>query len=283
QRILSTDFTADVAQPTPNQVESLFEPFVVKGVQGRYGKRLYIFTAGHGFGDPGNMGKTALYAANARKMFPWHIAVTDYAEWLRCHAVFDEIVLIMDCCRTINSYHEIRKPQYITSRGNPDADRVRYFYAFAVGRGRVAREKEFADGRSSGIFTKAMLDALKITKPEQGQVTGQLLKNHIHNSINRFAGQVQIDPPEIRLDSNRDIVFLNRKQAGSTQLKITLTPYTGEEVLVLFDGSFQEIRQEKATKASMTLELEPGLYKIAVKNTNRQNIFEVPSHEQITV
>ncbi|MCI5221626.1 MAG: hypothetical protein D3924_02830 [Candidatus Electrothrix sp. AR4] len=73
-RILSTDFktasNTETVQPVPNQIEALFEPFVTGGLQGPCGKRLYIFAAGHGFGDPGNMGSTALYAANAKKNSP---------------------------------------------------------------------------------------------------------------------------------------------------------------------------------------------------------------------
>jgi hypothetical protein len=282
-RCIPAEYGAGTAQPRPNQAETLFEPFVVKGVQGRFGERLYIFAAGHGFGDPHDMGNTALYAANARKMFPWHIAVTCYAEWLRRYAVFDEIILIMDCCRTVNPYHEIREPQYVTGTGSPAADQVRYFYAFAVSRGQIARERQFEDGRVSGIFTRTVLDALRITRPDQGMVTGQLLKNHIHNSLDKFAGQVQIEPPEIRLDSSRDIVFLRRKAAGAVPVQVTLEAFCGGEILLLFDGSFRQIRQVQPEAADLTLELEPGLYKIAVKDTGRQKIFEVPNNAQIAV
>lgn len=284
RRILSTDFQPDEIKPIPNQVEALFEPFIVSGVQGRQGERLYIFAAGHGFGDPGDISQTALYAANAKRMFPWHIAVTNYVEWLRRHAVFDELVLIMDCCRTVNSWHSIREPQYVVSAGSPAADKVRYFYAFAVGRGQVARERSFADGRKSGIFTKAVIDALRVTGPdEQGRVTGWLLKNQIHNSLDKFAGDVSVEPPEIRLDSFHDITFLRRKKAAALSVQVALQPYSGTETLVLYNGEFKEIRQERASAASLSLELEPGLYKIAVSSTGRQKIFEVPNNERITV
>lgn len=284
RRILSSDFSAEEARPIPNQVEALFEPFIVNGVQGRQGERLYIFVAGHGFGDPGDISQTALYAANAKRMFPWHVAITDYVEWLHRHAVFDELVLIMDCCRTVNSWHSIREPQYVVSAGSPAADKVRCFYAFAVGRGQVARERSFADGRKSGIFTKAVLDALRVTGPdEQGRVTGGLLKNQIHNSLAKFAGDVTIEPPEIRLDSYRDITFFQRKKAAALPVQVDLQPYSGTETLVLYNGDFKEIRQEKASAASLSLELEPGLYKIAVSSTGRQKIFEVPNNERITV
>ncbi len=282
-RILSTDFGAETARPSPNQIEVLFESFITRGMQGPCGERLYVFVAGHGFGDPGNMETAALYAANAKKKFPWHVAITDYIDWLRRHAVFDELVLIMDCCRTVNSYHTIREPQYPTSKGRRAADQVSYFSAFAVGRGKVARERRFEDGRVSGIFTKAVLHALRTAGSRQGRVTGQVLKDHIHNSMDKFAGEVQIEPPEIRLDSHRDITFLRRRTAESVPVSVVLEPYNGEETLVLSDGRFQEIRREKASGATVTLQLEPGLYKIAVRNTGRQEIFEVPKHEQIAI
>lgn len=283
QRIVSTDFDKDAALPFPNQIEALFEPFITKGVQGRCGERLYIFVAGHGFGDPGDMGTTALYAGNAQKMFPWHVAITDYVDWLRRHAVFDEIVLLMDCCRTINSYHEVKEPQYPTTKGRTGADQVRCFFAFAVGRGRVARERRFEDGRDSGIFTRTFLHAVQTARPRQGRVTGQQIKDQIHNSIDTFAGDAQIEPPEIRLDSAQDITFLYRKSAQAVPVSVVLESYKGEETLVLSDGNFQKIREEKANASTLTLELEPGLYKIAVKNTGRQQIFEVPNHAEIIV
>ena len=281
--LLSGEVEKDAALICPNRIEALFEGFVTKGVQGRFGERLYIFVAGHGFGDPGDMGTTALYAPNAQRMFPWHVAVTDYVNWLQRHSVFDEIVLLMDCCRTINSYHDVKEPQYPTIKERPGADKVRYFFAFAVGRGQVARERAFEDGRDSGIFTRALLHALQTARPLQGKVTGQQVKNQIHNSIASFAGDARIEPPEIRLDSANDITFLYRKSAQAMPVTVRLDSYQGDETLVLYDGNFQKIKEEKANSSSRTLELEPGLYKIAVKNTGRQQIFEVPNNAGIIV
>lgn len=283
QSLLSRNAEQGTALIRPNQIEALFEDFVIKGVQGKVGERLYLFVAGHGFGDPGDMGTTALYAPNAQRMFPWHVAITDYVNWLQRHSVFDEIVLLMDCCRTINSYHDVKEPQYPTVKERPGAANVRYFYAFAVGRGQIARERGFEDGRNSGIFTKALLHALQTARPLAGKVTGQQIKNQIHNSIASFAGDAQIEPPEIRLDSANDITFLYRKSAQAMPVTVQLDSYQGDETLVLYDGNFQKIKEEKVNSSSQTLELEPGLYKIAVKNTGRQQIFEVPNNAGIIV
>lgn len=288
RRILSTDFGPQTACPTPNQVEALFEPFILNGGQGKLGERLYIFAAGHGFGDPHDMNKTALYAANAKMMFPWHIAVTEYVNWLHCNAVFEEIVLIMDCCRTINSLHEITKPQYVALQYGgsiplPAASKVRYFYAFAVGRGGLAREDKFEDGKSFGFFTKAVLDALRNARPAQGEITGEQVENHIHNCMDKFAQGRRVDPPAIRRSNRDDIMFFKRKTAGTVPVTIKLDSYLGNETLVLYDGSGQEIRQMQADAADLTLDLEPGLYKITVNNTGRKEFFQVPNNEQIVV
>jgi hypothetical protein len=285
RRILSSDFPSEEAQPTPNQVEALFEPFISNYyIDKKEGERLYIFAAGHGFGDPDEMDRTALYAANAKKMFPWHVAVTDYVDWMRRHAIFDEIVLIMDCCRTSAMQYHIREPQYVVTPGDRNAAEVKCFSAFAVGRGQEARERRFADGKRYGIFTRTMLDALRVTRPdEQGRVTGQLLKNQIHNSLSKFAGDVQVEPPKIQLDSANDITFFQRKKTAGLPVRVDLKDYSGTETLVLYNGEFKEIRQERASAASLSFELEPGLYKIAVSSTGRQKIFEVPNNERITV
>jgi hypothetical protein len=285
RRVLSSDAPSGSLFPTPNQAESLFERFIGDYYDGKKeGERLYVFASGHGFGDPSDISKTALYAANARKMLPWHVAVTNYVEWLRRHAVFDEIVLIMDCCRTVNLPYEIREPQYVTCQESVNADSVRYFYAFAARRGNASRERTFADGRVSGIFTRAFIDALKVAAPDsQGNVTGQRLKDHLHNSIGSFAGDVTVKPPDIALDSTQDIIFCTRKKAGVIPVNVSLAPYSGGETIILRDGNFKEIRQVRANASQLTLELEPGLYKIAVKDTGRQKLIEVPDNDQITV
>ncbi|MCI5228020.1 MAG: hypothetical protein D3918_15555, partial [Candidatus Electrothrix sp. AX2] len=98
-----------------------------------------------------------------------------------------------------------------------------------------------------------------------------------------FAGNVQIDPPVIRLDSQQDITFVHRKSAQTVPVQVRLASYSGTEIFLLSDGNFQKIREERVAAQAFTLELEPGLYKIAVKNTRRQQIFEVPNHAEIAV
>src|SRR5262249_52459035 len=61
------------------------------------GRRLYIFLSGHGFAP--DKVQPALLTANADSENLYHVPGRAYAEWFRNRAWFDEVVLMMDCCR----------------------------------------------------------------------------------------------------------------------------------------------------------------------------------------
>jgi len=288
--LLTTDFHPpdptgpQDAHPIPNEIDVLFEQFVSQGLQGRIGERLYIFAAGHGFSDTQNVENNSLYAANARGSFPYNTAITHYASWFYRCAVFDEIVLIMDCCRTRNPMHSVNLPPLPISQGSARASRVRKFYAFATGWGLETREKKFDDGTWSGIFTTALLKALKNTKPDsQGQVTGQGIKNYVHNVFKSVAGNIPVEPPDIQVDSSRDIIFRKTVNAAIHSVEIFLQTHTGQETLVFYDGSGEELLQAQATSPSLKFNFETGFYKVVVADTDRSELFEVPADAKVTV
>jgi hypothetical protein len=290
KRLLTTDFHPpgptgpQDAHPIPNEIDTLFEQFVIQGLQGRIGERLYIFVAGHGFSDTQNIENNSLYTANARGSFPYNTAITQYASWFHRCAVFDEIVLIMDCCRTKIPMHSPNLPPLPISQGSARASRVKKFYAFAAGWGQEAREKELDDGTWSGIFTTALLKALKNAKPDsQGHVAGQGVKNYVHNVFKSVAGAIPVEPPDIQVDSSRDIIFRKSADAGAHSVEIFMQTYTGLETLVFYNGSGEEILQAQATSRLMAFDFEPGFYKVVVADTDRSELFEVPADAKVTV
>ena len=86
------------AQPLRDQVINALEAVLEKeNGQGKAGRRLYLFLAGHGYASRVN--DAALLMANAGgRSFP-AVPGTQFANWFRASAKFEEIVLIMDCCR----------------------------------------------------------------------------------------------------------------------------------------------------------------------------------------
>ena len=280
--LMTTDFhppgPSDVndVHPVEDEINQLFRPIVKNGVEnGHVGRRLYIYMAGHGFADPLNMDTAALYAANAEFSFVPHIAGTSYANWFGRNGIFDEIILVMDCCRTTMPMQSIRPPPLHDTSNASQAARVKTFYAYGTSWGATARERQMK-GSVRGIFTTALLQAMRNARPNnRGNVTGQIIKNHIHNIIAEVADGTEIAPPEIQLDSNRDIAFLVRESAHKIGVIVTLTPHQGDEVLVVTDGGGKEISKVTCATNQVDLELGSGLYKAAIQGTNRSNLFEV--------
>lgn len=268
------------AHPVEDEINALFRPLLPEAaLQRRIGRRLYIFLAGHGFGDPTDMQTAALYAANADQFSFPHVAGTAYAEWFRRSGAFDEVVLIMDCCRIAAPLFSVRPPPVPRITASSRASSVRRFYAFAAGWNGVARERDIG-GKVRGIFTVALIDALRLAPSNRlGRVTGSLVKDYLHNHIGTVAGGVAINPPEIVVDSSREIVFAERAAPPGATVHVHLTPFAGGETVVILAGSRAEVARVTASSADLELSLEPGIYKACVEGTGRETLFEVVGRE----
>ncbi len=135
-KMLITDQFQDpdeTEHPLTDEIHLLFKDFVQHGHMAHMsgqslGRRLYIYMAGHGFSEVGDGTQAALYAANASPSFAFNVAGTKYAEWFRRNAVFEEIVLVMDCCRTTSLVSEITAPPLPKTGGSPNSKKVKTFY-----------------------------------------------------------------------------------------------------------------------------------------------------------
>lgn len=284
------------ARPHSEDIGKLFRPFLEKGLQRKKaGRRLYIYASGHGFARSAdsykNFQDTALYTANADMFVGLHVAVTSYAEWLAMTAVFDEIVLIMDCCRIKNLIHRYIDPPLPNVNADPEkARKVRKFYAFGAPWGQAAKEKLFSDRENSvyGIFTLALLEALDKAKPNRlGNVNGEIIKKYIHNVIDEIAGDTKVSPPEIYLGNYSDLIWFTRKDSSSPfkpKVTVTLKKQLGNDVCLIKDGSLNTIDSLPFTNGRVTVELEPGLYKFSIEGTSREQIIELLNDDiEITI
>jgi len=99
------------AQPAETAFRAALQRLLFNGnaFKGRVGERLYLFFAGHGFASR-QLNEAALYSAQATKVDPDHIAGKRYATRIVNSAAFDEVILIMDCCRDVDLSDSIRDP-----------------------------------------------------------------------------------------------------------------------------------------------------------------------------
>lgn len=268
--------------PFADEVHRLFEDFVEEGYLHHksgppFGRRLYIYMAGHGFSEPGQMTQAALFTANAKASFAFNIAATTYAEWFRFNGVFDEIVLVMDCCRTTSLVSQITSPPLPKTTGSTRRANVRYFHAYAVSDGEAARERP-SNGETRGIFTMALIEALdKATGDASGRLRGTDVSDYVHTLI----GDIQT--PDFEVKRNLDVVLLENRQPGLIKVGLRLDPFDGGETVVIQDGALEEAAHVVASSAEFEVQLKAGLYKAILDGTDRAIRFEVPSEELVVL
>ena len=109
--------------------------------QKRVGRRLYIYLAGHGVGagrngvslDPKDAVEVGLMDVEYSENFHSYLAAWKFAQLFSAKAIFDEIVLLMDCCR--DYIWNLTAPYFPFPNTEPDFaanSKVRRFYAYAV-------------------------------------------------------------------------------------------------------------------------------------------------------
>lgn len=211
------------AQPLRDQVINALDAILERNNNGgKAGRRFYLFLAGHGYAPQVN--DAALLMANAGgRSFP-AVPGTQFANWFRESAKFEEIVLIMDCCR--EEYGTIPpQPLPWPNEPSPDAALVRYFHAYATQPFLYAREKILPpDGMVRGIFTYALLTALEKALPDSaGRITGTAVKDYVLNFMKKVI-DTQYQEPEIPIDSAKDIVLWQTDTIPTQTVEIHFGP-----------------------------------------------------------
>jgi uncharacterized caspase-like protein len=169
QAICSSDYDgqdeAQLYRPTPADVYRPFERLLERSREredgrtedGRpLGRRLYIFMAGHGVSAEPI--ETTLLTANASSESMGHgVCGTTVAGHFVKKGLFEEVVLLMDCCRNDLAFQQTLPWRYIEGVTSTTT----FVYGFATAdRDHGAREQE-VDGVVRGVFTVALLRALR--------------------------------------------------------------------------------------------------------------------------
>ena len=243
-----------------------------RNFRGKVGERLYLFFAGHGFASK-QLNEAALYSAQATRNDPDHIAGKRYAAKIVNSAAFDEVVLIMDCCRDVDLSDSIRDPVMKIPDRQALAANVRFMEAFAAGRGQQAREVPSPrDGKVHGIFTEALISALRNAKGnERGELTCTLLKGYINDQWPSFfqgaaTYEAHIGPPT----GASDIVLVTRPVEAKVKLRFSPTaPLPPGTVIVVLDSNRAEVARVVFGPGSDSTELPSSYYKVVAQGTGR--------------
>jgi hypothetical protein len=289
RKSLTTDFgpqedDVNAIRPQLDDLHCLFDDLLEPAVNAEHiGDRLFLYAAGHGIADSQEMNDVAVMSANARPMMPLHITLTLYAQWFRRSSAFDEVILIMDCCRDVNVMISLVPPTLVQLPPRARAGRVKTFYAFATEWAHVAKEREI-DGVKRGIFTTALLDALKKQKPNRrGRVTGSLIARYIRDKITIFAGDKEIRPPQIDAPEDRDVLFVHRDVAPTVDVAFIANAARIGKEFVVFDGQLNEVHRIQLAAEKFTIPLHAGYHSWTIVGSDQLAPFEVPTDEAIAI
>jgi len=198
--------------PTPTDVEKeLWSIVAPNGKFVRSQGRLYLYFSGHGFSNYGErINHACLYAGNARQGNSVNICGTKLAEWCFNAAAFQEIVLIMDCCRDMEMSKraaEVNLDPIPTDSALIRA--VKKMEIYAVSFDGKAQERFFPDlNETHGVLTYALKRALESAPLSSGgHRRGHEIKEFIEGSWGSLVGEQRIEAPQFVLPMSRDISF----------------------------------------------------------------------------
>jgi hypothetical protein len=253
------------ARPNLSDITTAFEELIDSQVDDEpIGRRLYIFLAGHGI--DADLEGAALLMANANpRRLRHHVAGRKYANWFRGAALFEEVLLFMDCCRDNYPALVFQEPPW-DREAHPDAGAVRIFYGFAAQAGAKSREhKAKVDGetRYLGYFTRALVAALRYARPDDhGAVSGAAVAAYVYNFMRLLVDENDRQEARFSIEAGRDITLVTRDESPSLPVRLRfLLPDPSQRVRIR-DHALSDLGLERAKSRPWRLDLPAGKYQI---------------------
>jgi len=279
--ILSRDFQFDndpfLAKPTTLEVDNAFLK-IMKQVQDDWpARRLYIFLSGHGISPQSDLDEAALLMANADDLAMGHnIPGRLYAKWFRAAALFQEIVVLMDCCRDNMQHAPPHLPPW-NDLVRLDARDVKYLYGFATKWSKKARERKIGhDNEVRGIFSHSLLSVLK-----SGRLTGSQLRDRVYNHLKQVMGENDYQEPDFDVKPEDGIIL--SEAAGSAKIPVVISFEAGTigHTVTIENGDFDDCGTLEASVDPWEIPLEIGKYRIIDKINGKKDTFRVLGGDRI--
>lgn len=230
-------------------------------------RRLYIYLSGHGISPISEeaVRHAALLMANTRPPRDWpNVPGNVWAEGARNAALFQEVVLIMDCCRDLQQRASVGTHPFPDA--TDDGKVCHLVEMYAADWGSQAREAAFGEDQEvMGIFTHSLLEVLKA-----GNMNGRLLKDSVLKHLSRQTLPRPAPKPDIRNDEELLHIIFNEaapppmspvtilNQPPPDPPKIWVSPPAGGR-LVKVDTSGWQCREGQWLGS-----LAPGFYQIGL-------------------
>lgn len=227
------DFYGSVApcdkSPFRDQIEDLLLEFFAEHSQtGKpVGRRLYLFFSGHGVASASpTQEECGLVMANAVPHSIRALAGAETAARVRVAALFEEVVLIMDCCREVanRGVIECGLPSY----GDPTLAKRPYLHVLAAGWGATTAERLLPHPLDPnkphlhhGLLTHALLKALHTARDDSGNVTAASLKAVVRKTVQELLEPGDLRLPLVRFDEDLQPMCFGASRGVEVQVELT--------------------------------------------------------------
>jgi len=271
------------AKPIQQDIDAAFVEFGIEEKE-RIGRRLYFYFAGHGVAP--DFDNVALLMANAsKKRLGSNIGAHEYRSFFHRAAPFDELVIILDCCREFEDKAVPKPPIFVDRTVKDRAYLVQEFYIMAAGYGKKAFEPE-KGGERRGLLSQALMEALKERKAAlatNNVITAASVKEYLTNRVPKLAEDATLEQkPDIPFAP--DMVFGQVPAAQPPPVKavtqVVIEPALGGEV-VLLTNMLEEIDRCAAANTPWALKLDPGIYVLTHLPTNQQKVVDARQPQEV--
>jgi Caspase domain len=247
----------DMVGPIQEQIDDHLSQIGVELNQ-RIGRRLYFYFAGHGFGP--SFDEVGMLMAHASQtLLKRNIGLARYRRYFREHALFDEVIFIVDCCRDRAGGIETAGPEFTVAADGP-VGRVLDLTIMAAAYGEKAFEVRSDNGTAiepRGLLTTAVLEGLQ--SPDAADAAGRFTSLSLAAYVKRRVPELAVDAkmrqaPDVD-PPDSEIVF-GMADIETTLVRILAPPDLAGDLVLLDDAM---VEMERRSAADATIDRPPWL------------------------
>jgi hypothetical protein len=251
--------TPDPAAPIQDQIDEQLLELMTAADELGGGRRLYFYFSGHGATSVEGSGDDValLLATWSRNLQRFALSSHSYSSELGNAGLFQELVIFLDCCRTV-AVRAIGRPPGITYETISTPCATRCFVAYATETRRPAFEHrdEREHDRWQGVFTRTLLGILR--RSPSG-VDARALKDLLEREVR------EAHPGQHAhvINGLHDHARFGRRGV-TPRLRITFGAMRGRAKLL--DGRLELIAEHDATAEPWLISAPSGIYSLEVES-----------------
>ena len=274
----------DAGRPIGDDISRALTEIGVKWDSKRVGRRLYFYFTGHGLG-PRFDDVAMLMGDSGFGRFERNIGLHPYRTRFYDQAPFDEVVIILDCCRDPER-PPTAGPGPATNNNGPVRE-IQDFVVLAAPYGEKAFEAIDNDtGDRRGFLTKALLEGL--TDPMRADAEGRFTSSSLREYLVRRVPQLALgigEEQEPKFELPDDVIVFSEGTAPRVLVHIVAKAGLAGELVLRNGNDLREIERRPAadvTKKKPWIKklVRNSRYELAHTGSGKTMIFDLSTAKE---